>query len=805
MFRRNKQTYTLEHPDSPSRNSKNLTNKSRNVVNSNLNLKVRGSTSKRNGPFAKTIRNLRFTITDTTILKSIKKINKDKYDIVEYFGEISDEMPNGIGEITLENNNKIRGNWIEGELITINKITYKDGIIKEGKIDKDTEILIEGKKTFMNGNVEEGDFDKDNGYLIKGTVTLISGLKIEGEEFDKDTRKLIKGKVIYNDGYVEEGVFSQDTSKLIKGKKSNKYKHGTTQEGDFDKDTGLLIKGKKTFGKGNILEEEGLWENNKFISGEQIYRNGIIRKGFRLDGKFIIHTVIYPKGLKDIDEVIEEGEFMGNMGNMGLEYQVLKNGIRTYSDGRKEEYKNGKCITLIKKKFTNKEGITYDGEFDNDNNFVKGIITFKNGQKYEGEMENGYVLDFNPKNESDNANDNANAVKSLSKTDTLFDTETKKEITYCEFADTYFKKEQHKTETCITIHVDARQNKDKLQIGLSILKNKIKDKIKHGDYDNTYLKNIEVINKFANNLNKYLSRDYSFMDEEFKNEHKRIDMIKDAILDRDESLITAHNSNLSEAKNFSKIGSIINIILIINLFFEEMPSELQSYFAQNYIVSFIEGYGQTLKTYVRHNNTIIGTRGSCFLGNFEKLLFSIGISIEQYLSCGEIIKNETGKPIFDCNKTFEYFKQINIENIKSLDKENIKKISDHIFALLPIFIENIKENIIINNFKKDDELFERFEKYIFDKWIEICNTTTMTRFKYRSLENIKKCLYERDTKISIMEMLEPYITIDSPNLTNSTVGGFKKIKHKSKKQNKTYKYSVSKKSSRTKHKSRTRN
>ena len=76
-------------------------------------------------------------------------------------------------------------------------------------------------------------------------------------------------------------------------------------------------------------------------------------------------------------------------------------------------------------------------------------------------------------------------------------------------------------------------------------------------------------------------------------------------------------------------GFIEDILLLI-MFIESLPPQIQVAWTQNYIKEFIEGYGQSIETFDRAKRSDMGFIASCLNGNLEKFLLSIRTAIVQF-------------------------------------------------------------------------------------------------------------------------------------------------------------------------------
>jgi uncharacterized protein YjbI with pentapeptide repeats len=108
--------------------------------------------------------------------------------------------------------------------------------------------------------------------------------------------------------------------------------------------------------------------------------------------------------------------------------------------------------------------------------------------------------------------------------------------------------------------------------------------------------------------------------------------INHALYHAEEGLINQHMFNADSTPIF-----IVYLIMFLNT----LPLQMRVYWAQNYILQFITGYGQTLENFnpTRHMppyNFI----ASCLGGNLEKFFLSIGTAIAHYIDGKLIVETE---------------------------------------------------------------------------------------------------------------------------------------------------------------------
>lgn len=211
----------------------------------------------------------------------------------------------------------------------IQKNISKQILNYEGDIDDGKKHGI-GKYIDKDGDIFEGKWE--NNMFINGTATLTDGTFEEGFFLDFQLHGYGKATSKDEDGdegdlIIEEGEF--DNGYLIKGKIT--YADGSLEEGEFNEE------GLNGIGKSKIKDEENEWhlEEGKF-------ENGIL-----IEGK-----IIYADGLVENGEFNEEGELNGK-------------GMRIWPE----------------------DGGFQDGIWQNDE-FIEGTVklVYDNGSSYEGNM-----------------------------------------------------------------------------------------------------------------------------------------------------------------------------------------------------------------------------------------------------------------------------------------------------------------------------------------------------------------------------------------------------------------------------------
>ena len=321
--------------------------------------------------------------------------------------ETNDEIKNGYAKWHDNDNNVFDGTWENNEFID-GKILYFDGGIEEGKF-RNCELYGNGIRKYSDEEginiTEEGNFD--NGILIKGKITHSNGFYEEGNFNEEGLNG--NGITKWPDGSFQDGIWIN--SEFGEGIVRMNYENGIFFEGD--------MKGEEYHGSGNyvynddngdLITENGSWENGVFISGISSSNKGISMQGHfnenGLDGEGLkkYNDGSFKDGLwKDGDFV--EGKvkiFFDEGGSYEGGYKEDEyNGFGTlfYSDGSNMigNWDSGEMIEgLVDIKYD--DGSTYIGQFANSKFNGQGKYTDMDSKIQEGFWIDGELT------KSDNAN-----------------------------------------------------------------------------------------------------------------------------------------------------------------------------------------------------------------------------------------------------------------------------------------------------------------------------------------------------------------------------------------------------------------
>ena len=342
--------------------------------------------------------------------KYIGDLNENKYDgfgkfylkgHLSYEGNYKLGKKNGNGIFYYLNNDKYIGEFKDdkeqgnGKYILSNNICKYDGQFKNGLYDGQGVLSDdEGNKIYIGG-FKKGKYNgkgtlyrkKENG---EGVEIIYFGDYIMG-------RKNGYGKVIYKNGDIYEGGFKNDKREGLNCKYIWKI--------DDKKFIGEFKEDNLFYG---ILEKKGI-------------------EGFKYEGEFV-KGKIEGKGIytnnkleESAESIFKDGKFMGPTTRIfknGLKYQMdYKNGIPTSlpkiiyknndtfdflidfkSDDEKDTFiskihkklKRNKLIRNLKGIYKFNSGGEYIGKYkENYKNDFNGVVYYKNGDKYEGELRSG--------------------------------------------------------------------------------------------------------------------------------------------------------------------------------------------------------------------------------------------------------------------------------------------------------------------------------------------------------------------------------------------------------------------------------
>ena len=172
--------------------------------------------------------------------------------IGKYEGELSNNMPNGYGTLTLYEGYTYVGQWKDGKYHGQGTYFYNDGNRYEGEW-KDDKKHGQGTYFFKNGDRYKGKW-KDDKKPDQGTYYYNDGDRYKGEY--KDNKRHGKGTYYYSDGNRYEGEWKDDKKH---GQGTFFYKNGDRYKGEY-KDGQLVgqlveeIQNNDDSNKGNIFD-----------------------------------------------------------------------------------------------------------------------------------------------------------------------------------------------------------------------------------------------------------------------------------------------------------------------------------------------------------------------------------------------------------------------------------------------------------------------------------------------------------------------------------------------------------------------
>ena len=252
------------------------------------------------------------------------------------------------------------------------KITFRNGDVFVGELSS-SGALCKGTYTFANGDVYTGEYRRDwpEG---KGKIEFKNGDVYEGEvkrgkPHGNGTYTLCCGDVYvgsFKKGlYSGEGKYYSDGEELIYSgawKRDDKHGFGTEYYGDGGRYEGYFKRGLR-HGYGKLIYPE----SNPRASAEGCF----VRGSLRTDA-----TLTYRDG-RVYKGKLENGELTGR-------------GSAQLKDGTfaKLEFDRDKIVAGSVTHIECKNGLIFDGETDDDDEFVRGSFTFPGGDTYKGEIKN---------------------------------------------------------------------------------------------------------------------------------------------------------------------------------------------------------------------------------------------------------------------------------------------------------------------------------------------------------------------------------------------------------------------------------
>jgi len=298
-----------------------------------------------------------------------------------YDGEWKHGMRNGQGIMSFSNQTEYDGEWLNDEMHGQGTYTFKSGDEYIGQM-KDSMFHGQGTYTFESGSEYVGEW-KDDNKTGRGTYTYSNGDEYIGQFKNNKFNGI--GVYTFDNGTEKKGLWEND--KLV-GKYVGEWKDG-------------MFTGQGTLTFENSDEYVGEWSGGKF-HGQGIITYYILRgrgsggtdkyvgefKGqiqSRTDG--VRHgqgTYTYSYGDKYVGEWLNDSVHQGTMTyKNGMKY-TGKWGVRDggifNGQGTLTFPPNGSAGKTKALKFVGK---FYDGQFE------QGTITYKNGDKYVGEVVGG--------------------------------------------------------------------------------------------------------------------------------------------------------------------------------------------------------------------------------------------------------------------------------------------------------------------------------------------------------------------------------------------------------------------------------
>lgn len=329
--------------------------------------------------------------TENNLNEESKPKNNKEYEISSHNIQIPSSQNEKIKKKLTSNS------IIQGKFVSKNEFQFVVGekiieYIKSNKLDYQKYIssiehtYLQEPYKFKNGNIYYGNWNKNcemegyGNYYVKTDNLISEGIWIKGN--------LIFGRLFFNNGDIYEGEIKKS---FPNGKGKMFYQNGEKYEGNFEngeqKGKGIFIFLDKTIYEGNF--ENGIFNGE----GKMKWKNGT-----EYIGNFIESSLSGKGEIVNIQKEKYVGDFKKN--------EFHGKGI--YYDYKSREEYNGYFECGLRKGkgiYKRKDGIIFDGEWDNDLPNGNGVI--KNGNnKLKGFWRNGNYVEG--KEISDKTFDNLN-------------------------------------------------------------------------------------------------------------------------------------------------------------------------------------------------------------------------------------------------------------------------------------------------------------------------------------------------------------------------------------------------------------
>lgn len=216
-----------------------------------------------------------------------------KTDKLFYEGSFVDNMPTGIGNLTVVDNSYYTGNWVDGKRAGLGEIYFANGDSYSGEWEDNT-FHGTGRYVYASENaVYNGDWEKG---LHNGVGEYTSPKFSYQGNWEKGWMEG-EGRITFENGDVYDGTFHEN---LLDGIGTYRYSNGNFYEGEFveGRMTGL---GVFHFKKGDVFEGE--FVNGKIYGDGTLYlvdknKDVTIITGFwDIDGSFPKNvSIVFPDG-----------------------------------------------------------------------------------------------------------------------------------------------------------------------------------------------------------------------------------------------------------------------------------------------------------------------------------------------------------------------------------------------------------------------------------------------------------------------------------------------------------------------------